>query len=225
MRRVIVVATGVGLFVACFAPAGWASWVSTNCYTDNARVDPITRNQARAYAEIAAKEGYEWGGGCWNNNDRDDTPNAPDSNGEGPDCSGLVFKSWYLRLTWGASGFQRWNKFQNIHGYYSSDTFHSPSSDLPFYKLPNKYRSTTIFMDAFAKNGHVGLLDTSAYPSSGTDYIVEAKGDSWGTGIFVETYRFDSAYVAVRRKGWATSTCTGICPMSATTADETIVVP
>jgi hypothetical protein len=31
---------------------------------------------------------------CLNNNDRDDTPNAPDSNGEGPDCSGLVFKSW-----------------------------------------------------------------------------------------------------------------------------------
>jgi hypothetical protein len=224
MKRLLLVAVVTGLFVGSVARIGWASWVSANCYTDNASVSAITRNTARGYAEIAAKEGYEWGGGCWNDNDRDDTPNAPDSSGEGPDCSGLVFKSWYLKLTWGASGFQRWNKMQNIHGYYGSDTFHAPSSDLPFYKLPNKYRSTTIFMDAFAKNGHIGLLDTSAYPSSGTDYIMEAKGDSWGTNVFVENYRFDSAYVAVRREGWATQTCTGTCPRSVTT-EEAVVVP
>jgi len=215
MRRltwVAVVMAMTGLFLGLLARPGSASWVSAYCYVDNASVSAITRNAARGYAEIAAGEGYEWGGGCWNDNDRDDTPNAPDSGGEGPDCSGLVFKSWDLKLTWGASGFQRWNKMQNIHGHYGSDTFHDPSSDLPFYKLSNKYRSTTVFMDAFAKNGHIGLLDTSAYPSSGTDYIMEAKGDYLGTDIFVEDYRYDSAYVGVRRRGWATQTCTGSCP-------------
>jgi hypothetical protein len=224
MRRLVVMVMGVVVFGACFVRSGWASWVSANCFNDNAWVGPITRDAARAYAEVAAEEGYEWGGGCWNDNDRDDTPNAPDSGGEGPDCSGLVFKSWHLRLPWGASGFQRWNKLQNIHGNYGSDTFHAPTSDLPFSKLANKSRSTTIFMDAFAKNGHVGLLDTSAYPSSGGDYIMEAKGDTPGTGVFVETYRFDSAYVAVRREGWATSSCTGSCPKSGA-ADEVVVVP
>ena len=46
---------------------------------------------------VAVGEGYEWGGGCWNDNNRDDTPGQPDSNGEGPDCSGFVFKTWELR--------------------------------------------------------------------------------------------------------------------------------
>jgi hypothetical protein len=212
MRRLLIVAVATAIFVETFAGPGAASWVGTYCYTDNKLVSAITRNTARAYAHVAAREGYEWGGGCWNDNDRDDTPNAPDSGGEGPDCSGLVFKSWHLRLAWGADGFRWWNKRQNIHGYYGSSTFHSPGSDLPFYKLRNKYRSTTIFMDAFAKDGHIGLLDTSANPSSGTDWIVEAKGDAAGTGIFIEDYRYNSAYVAVRRRGWATSTCTGSCP-------------
>jgi hypothetical protein len=224
MKRMLIVGAVACLVVGSVSTVGWASWVGTYCFIENASVSAITRITARAYAEIAAREGYEWGGGCWNDNARDDTPNAPDSGGEGPDCSGLVFKSWYLRLTWAASGFHRWNKMQNIHGYYASDTFHAPTSDLPFHKLSNKYRSTTVFMDAFAKNGHVGLLDTSAYPSSGGDYVMEAKGDTVGTNIFIENYRSDSAYVAVRREGWATQTCTGTCPKADLT-EETIAVP
>jgi hypothetical protein len=212
MRRLTAVSVLAGVMVGVFASPGSASWVSSHCYVDNAAASAITRNTARGYSEIAANEGYEWGGGCWNNNNYDDTPNAPDSGGEGPDCSGLVFKSWYLRLPWASSGFWRWNRMQNVHGYYGSSTFRAPSSDLPFHKLSSKSRSTTIFMDAFAKDGHIGLLDTSAYPSSGGDYIMEAKGDYLGTDIFVESYRFDSAYVAVRREGWATQTCTGSCP-------------
>jgi hypothetical protein len=161
----------------------------------------------------------------WNDNNRDDTPNAPDSGGEGPDCSGLVFKSWELRLSWAASGFRWWNKMQNIHGSYGSDTFHAPTSDLPFYKLGTKSRSATLFMDAFAKSGHVGLLDTSANPSSGTDYIMEARGDYWGTGIFVEDYRYDSAYVATRREGWEEEQCTMFCPRAPSSSGEELVVP
>jgi hypothetical protein len=223
MKRIVVVLVGAGLLVAGAARPSSASWVSSNCSTKNSSSDPITRNTARAYAEVAAREGYEWGGGCWNDNDRDDTPSAPDSGGEGPDCSGLVFKSWRLRLTWGADGFWWWSRVQNIHGYYGSDTFHAPGSGLPFYKLSSKSRSTTVFMDAFAKSGHVGLLDTSAYPSGGGDYIVEAKGDAVGTGIFIESYRSDTAYVAVRRRGWATQTCTGTCPRDANIEGPVVV--
>jgi hypothetical protein len=40
------------------------------------------------------------GGGCWNNNNRDDQPGDPHevitTFGEGPDCSGPVFKTWEL---------------------------------------------------------------------------------------------------------------------------------
>lgn len=224
MKHVIAVTLMVGSLVGLLAPPSSASWVSDHCFVSNSSDDAITRSTARAYAEVAAEEGYEWGGGCWNDNNRDDTPNAPDSGGEGPDCSGLVFKSWELRASWAASGFRWWNKMQNIHGPYGSDTLHAPTSDLPFYKLGSKSRSTTAFMDAFAKNGHVGLLDTSAYPSSGTDYIMEAKGDIWGTGIFVEDYRYDSAYVATRREGWAAEQCT-YCPRTVSTYGEVLVVP
>ena len=73
---------------------------------------------ARTYAGYAAREGYEWGGGCWNDNNVDDTPGQPDSEGEGPDCSGLVFKSWELKPTRGANGGMWWNKRENIHGPY-----------------------------------------------------------------------------------------------------------
>src|SRR5205814_1191132 len=71
-----------------------ASWVSDHCSSDNAWDSHYRRKDAKAYADVAIGEGYEWGGGCWNDDNKDDTPNAPDSNGEGPDCSGLVFKSW-----------------------------------------------------------------------------------------------------------------------------------
>jgi hypothetical protein len=224
MKRVVLLITIAGVFVGLFAGSSAASWVSANCFDDDALTPAITRSSARTYAEVAAREGYEWGGGCWNDNNRDDTPGAPDSGGEGPDCSGLVFKSWELRLTWGLEGFRWWNKFENVHGYYSSNTFHAPTSDLPFFKLANKLRSTTLFMDAFAKNGHVGLIDTSIVPSGGGDYIMEAKGDVSGTGIFIEDYRGNSNYVATRREGWAVEQCTWFCPQVAAT-DGTIVVP
>ena len=45
-----------------------------------------------------AYEGYQWAGGCWNDNDRDDSPNDPHEDpatgGEGGDCSGFTFKVW-----------------------------------------------------------------------------------------------------------------------------------
>jgi hypothetical protein len=190
-----------------------ASWVSGNCSPDHT-ADPIfKRSDARAYSSVAINEGYEYAGGCWNDNNRDDTPGAPDSEGEGPDCSGLVFKSWELRNSWGTSGGMWWNKFENIHGPYASTAFHNAPLDgagLPFFRLPNKLRSTTLYMDAFARDGHIGLIYSNTGTSAGTDTIMEALCDACGTGTFEETYRNDGAYVAVRREAW-TADCYPQC--------------
>ena len=213
MRRMVGLAIVVGVAATLLmvpAHSSWASWVSSHCNTNQIADDHVRRLDAQAYAAIAENEGYEWGGGCWNNDNVDDTPGQPDSNGEGPDCSGFTFKTWELKSN-GYAGFTWHDKFQDIHGQYSSYDFHAPGSDDPFFKLPDKNRQTTDYMDAFAKAGHVGMLYTSAYPSSGSDYIIEALGDAPGVDVNVETYRFNSDYVGVRREGW-TVDCYPNCP-------------
>jgi hypothetical protein len=204
------------------AGPGLASFVSDNCRPNRAPDGHHRRKDAQAYAVVAKYEGYEWGGGCWNDNNRDDTPGLPDSNGEGPDCSGLVFKSWELRYP-GDNGYTFYDKLDNVHGPYSSYDYRSPASSDPFVRLPDKNRSTTMYMDAFAKNGHVGLLSSRPSPSSNADYIIEAKGDASGTGEWLESYRFDSSYVAVRRKNW-TPDCYPNCKMEGSDP-EVVTVP
>ncbi len=200
MKRIGGVAILTIVLVTLAAPAE-ATWVGRKCFSDNHSNTYYKRSQARSYAAVADNEGYEWGGGCWNNNNIDDTPGAPDSSGEGPDCSGLVFKSWELRNSVGASGFTWWNKFQNIHGPYSSYDYYSPASSDPFHRI-RKARSATAIMDAFARQGHVGMLYSTHNPSSNTDWIIEAANDRSGTDVNERGYRYDSAYVAVKREGW-----------------------
>jgi hypothetical protein len=212
MRRLLTTVAGVPvLIVALLAEPGLASWVSNNCYVSNANRTWIRRIDARTYAEVAVGEGYEWGGGCWNDNNVDDTPGQPDSSGEGPDCSGFTFKSWYLKSTVGTSGYHWWSRWQNIHGPYASSHFHAPLASYPFYKLPNKTRETTYYMDAFAKDGHIGMIHSDTHPSANTDYIIEALGDTAGTDINEQTYRGQSQYVGVRREGWYAD-CYPQCP-------------
>ena len=74
-----------------------ATWSDNNCNGGSSDIATWKRSQAKDYAQRDSNEGYEWGGGCFKLNDQDDTPNQPDSGGEGTDCSGLVFKSWALR--------------------------------------------------------------------------------------------------------------------------------
>ena len=209
MRRTALIATAAVCFAGVLASPAMASWVSANCRNHNHLVSRLKRSDARAYARLADNEGYEWGGGCWDNDDRDDTPGAPDSSGEGPDCSGFTFKAWHLRSTEGRGGFIWWDRIQNIHGPYSSYDFYSPAGSDPFYRV-KKSRYDTLYMDAFAKNGHIGMIYTEANPSSYTDYIIEAYGDSSGTDVNVRGYRYESEYGAVRREGW-TADCYPDC--------------
>jgi hypothetical protein len=213
MKRLICVMGLLGvactLIVTVLAVPGHASFVSQFCEDYNHPDDHVRRADARAYAEIADNEGYEWGGGCWNDNNRDDTPNQPDSNGEGPDCSGFVFKTWELKLTVGASGWQWWSGKQDIHGHYGSATFHDAPAGDPFFNIA-KDRSKTLYMDAFARDGHVGMLYTQSPPPGGGDYIIEARNDASGTDVNPEPYRGDPDYKGVRRENW-TADCYPNC--------------
>jgi hypothetical protein len=58
------------------------------------------------------------------------------------------------------------------------------------------------------------LLSNRVSPSSNTDYIIEARGDSYGTGEWLESYRYNSNYVAVKRRNW-TPDCYPNCQMDA----------
>jgi hypothetical protein len=212
-RRVFLGAVAVAVMalalVVIGARPGSASWSGTNCYEDNHTEDGLKRADARAYADVAQYEGYEWGGGCWNNNNRDDTPGQPDSGGEGPDCSGLVFKSWELRWTKGLEGFRWYSRLENRHGPYVTSDYRYPIKDYPFFQT-SKDRSNLLYMDAFASPDHMGLLYTESNPSSGTDYVLEAFNDASGVDVNIEAYRFDPSYVGSRRGQW-TPDCSPKC--------------
>lgn len=225
MRRVaIVAAVAAVLLGVVWARPGRASWVSDHCHKNNTAETIYKRSQAQAYVTVAFGEGYEWGGGCWNDDNKDDTPNAPDSGGEGPDCSGLVFKTWELRSSYGADGFRWWDKLQNVHGPYVAADFHAPPSGVPFVHLSNKNRTTTLYMDGFASTTHIGLLYTPTNPSSNTDYVAEALGDAYGTDLNIESYRFDTRYTGVRRNAW-TADCYPRCAGGGGPAAALVVVP
>lgn len=186
------------------AATAHASWAGQNCHGSAFDMSAWKRSQALAYAQRAAKEGYEWGGGCFKLNDRDDTPGAPDSGGEGTDCSGLVFKTWAMR-TDGSGKFRYWDHDKEIHGPFSTDAFYTPSKADPFKRMGKGYQAT-MKMDAFVyrtpadDGGHIGLL--YAPGTGGSDYIIESKGDAYGTGVFWEDYRSQSIYHGVRRERW-----------------------
>ncbi len=180
------------------------TWSDANCSGSGYAISTWKRSQAKSYAQQANYEGYEWGGGCYKLNDRDDTPGAPDSGGEGADCSGFTFKTWALKPTLGASGFVYHPHPQNIHGPYSTGHFYSPCSTCPFKALSSKSYSATTYMDAFvyrtSGGGHIGMIYSEG--SGGTDLIVEAKSDDLGTRIAWTDYRSQSAYKAIARTSW-----------------------
>src|SRR5204863_178262 len=74
--------------------------------------------------------------------------------------------------------------------------------------------NNALYMDAFARLGHVGLLWTAVMNTDGTYQFAEAKGDSYGVHVYSETWMKDSNYVGVRRKNW-TPDCYPNCAASA----------
>ena len=198
----------IGFVVAsCFAAAGTASgyhtaFVAQNCHTNPAQqTSYITRDGSIAVALKARYEGYQWGGGCWNDNNVDDSPNDPPGDGgaggEGGDCSGFTFKVWRESETESDAGFWQWNKLRKVHGPYTAARFKDGDG------APNvtSSKSGLIKMDALASTGHIGMI--YATNADGTDQVIEAKGEAYGTNIWTRTYRGSSSYSGVRRTGWS----------------------
>ena len=204
LRRRGVMALLAALIGAGGVVTAHAAWVDQHCAGGGYDLLMWKRSQASAYFQPMNHEGYEWGGGCFKLNNRDDTPNAPDSGGEGTDCSGLVFRTWALRSD-GRVGYRHWDYDKNIHGPYTTADFFSPAASEPFRSMTKSYAATQP-MDAFvyrnAANtaGHIGLIFLEA--GGGTDYIAESAGDHDGTWIQLRDYRSQSAYRGVRRKDW-----------------------
>ena len=163
----------------------------------------MQRTQARIYAEIAAHEGYQWGGGCWNDNNRDDAPGDPtedlSTRGEGGDCSGLTLKTWFERWGLDDPGFTYHYRMRKIHGPYNAIHVQDVATATRTSSCP---RSGVIEMDALASDNHIGII-YQANTAYNTDRIVEAKGEACGTGIWSRTYRGDPSYGGVRRAGWS----------------------
>jgi hypothetical protein len=201
------------MFLACFviacfltgagtAAAYHTRFVANNCNTAAPTATSyITRSQSATFALKARYEGYQWAGGCWNDNDRDDSPNDPTSDpatgGEGGDCSGFTFKVWRESLTESDASVQQWGMLRNVHGPYTASRFKAGNG------APNitASKSALIIMDALASEGHIGLIYSPN--ADGTDQIIEAKGEAYGTNIWTRTYRGSSSYGGVRRTGWS----------------------
>ena len=194
-----------GLMVAVAIATPGARAYHTNfqgsCTNEWFATSGVTRSQARIYAEIGAHEGYQWGGGCWNDDNRDNSPGDPTENvatrGEGGDCSGFTFKSWFERSDSTDWRFTYHYRMRNVHGPFTAESFKNGAG------IQNSMLSKTaaIEMDAFASANHVGMIyqPNTAY---NTDRIVEAKCEACGTGIWSRTYRGDPSYGGVRRYAW-----------------------
>jgi len=103
---------------------------------------------------------------------------------------------WRESLDQSDSGFQQWGMLRNVHGPYTAAAFKAGAG------APNITVSKSVLtkMDALASDGHIGLI--YATNPDGTDQIIEAKGEDYGTNIWTRTYRGSSSYTGVRRTGW-----------------------
>jgi hypothetical protein len=200
------VAAFVSAFVVALAAAGAAGAYHTNFTGNYCHHNPpqytnyFTRDGSIEVALRARYEGYQWGGGCWNDNDVDDSPGDPvkhvDTNGEGPDCSGFAFKVWRESEDTDNQGAWQWNMLREVHGPYNAYSF-EVGAGAPNVTYP---KGGLIRMDALASADHVAMI--YARNADGSDQMIEAKGEAYGTNIWTRTYRGDSDYGGVRRLGW-----------------------
>jgi hypothetical protein len=205
----------------CYYGPNWKCWVynhpvdqgRTSCavvdeYYDPGHVGPFgyKRSAAADVANIAIGEGYQWAGGCYDDNNSDPTHNVypretKSTLGEGPDCSGLVWRVWresnvpYPRN----NSFYFWQRSTYDHGPYDTYGFMFKTKDdgAPHVQYA---KSGIIMMDAFVSKPHIGIEELSI--DYGSDLIWEALGEAYGTNEWVESYRVQSTFSGVRRLAW-----------------------
>jgi hypothetical protein len=202
LRFVLGLTVAFALMAAGTASAYHTNFVATRCNSNPPTpIAQITRDASTTAALRARWEGYQWGGGCWNDNDVDespgDPPETPGTGGEGGDCSGFTFKIWRESKDTTNGGYYEWHPLRFEHGPYKAEHFKAGVG------APNAVMSKadTSRMDALASVGHIGMI--YARNADGSDLIIEAKGEAYGTNLWTRTYRGDSSYSGVRRIGWA----------------------
>ena len=201
-----VMAPLVAVFAAAFAlAAAGTAWGHhefwSNCnYNAPTPSSVMYRDGSVTVALVARYEGYQWGGGCWNDNDIDqgwgDPPGDINTHGEGPDCSGFTFKVWRESTNKDDRGSYQWGRLRNVHGPYTAYAF-KVGDGAPNETMSKTYASV---MDALASTSHIGMI--YARETTGADQIIEAKCEACGTNIFTRTYRGQTEYSGVRRIGW-----------------------
>jgi hypothetical protein len=201
------------VFAVAVPTVASATWVDENCFGSSRDVPTWKRSQATNYAEPMVHEGYEWDGGCYKLNDRDDTPYLDfDAGGEGADCSGFVFRVWALKADGSANGYRSWDYDKDVNGPYNTWNYAAPGSNDPFKLIGKTYRSTTP-MDAFVyvrpDERHVALIYLEG--EDGSDYMIHARNNTDGTYINEMPYRSYSDIKAVTRRSW-TPECHPKCP-------------
>ncbi len=165
-----------------------------------------SRSSAKSYTYTARYEDYDWGGGWWNDNNVRDTASH-----EGPDCSGLTFKTWAMKNQSGSTARYYWSIGTDIHGPYNSTAFRDGCSGACYDVCGSGTGSacgtgsygSTQYMDGFAKNGHVSLIYSEG--SSGYDWFINAAGESTGVQYQSLNYRTQAAYDGIRRYNWSSS--------------------
>jgi len=205
----------------CYYGPNWKCWVyshtadqgKTSCQVIDADYDPghvgpnaYKRAAAADIANIAVGEGYQWAGGCYDNDDRDGRPNAfpretKSTLGEGPDCSGLVWRVWREsnRAYPSDNSFYFWGRSTYDHGPYNTTAFKyaTSGSGAPHVKYD---KGSIIMMDALASDTHIALEQFKI--DSGSDFVWEALGEAYGTNEWIESYRSQSRFSGVRRLAW-----------------------
>ncbi|MFN2539831.1 MAG: hypothetical protein ABR549_17000 [Mycobacteriales bacterium] len=196
---------GVGSVLAATPAAAYHTNFTATCSnpTSPPLANSYKRSAARAYSLAGRYEGYQWGGGCWNDNDRDESPGDPtektDTRGEGGDCSGFTNKTWRIKAATDANRYQ----YTMMDNHHAEGTSTQTTTTASYTATTVKSYSSTMYMDAFVHGGHhIGMIYTQG-SSGGTDTIIEAKGESYGTILASESYRGDANYEhAVIRKNW-----------------------
>ncbi len=197
----------------CWVYSHAADQGRTSCQVVDIGYDPghvgpfgYKRAAAAGIADIAVGEGYQWSGGCYDDNGKDGGPNAypretKSTLTEGPDCSGLVWRVWresnYAYPN--DNSFYFWGRSTYDHGPYDTTAFKyaAPGSGAPHVRYD---KWSIIVMDALVSDSHIALEDYRI--DSGSDMVWEAKGEAYGTNEWVESYRSQGRYSGVRRLAW-----------------------
>ncbi len=219
----------LGFLLGTFAASMLAKPVRAGCV-----VSCWDRTCAKSYALGAVDEPYRVNHAEWTDDNR------LSWDGEGVDCSGLVYKTWGMKGNTGSTALFWWFTAETLPSekYFARNFYAGCSGACPKVcdgGVGNCPRTMTEVMDAFATlNGssndddHVGLIYEEQTDSQ--DLILEAV-DQVNTykDVRIETHswRANAQYRGIRRAGWSLScsSCPDSCPVYIPLVHKAVATP